>query len=289
MAHARCVVCDSNTELIYPECSDYFCGAPGKYDYYFCDECKTIQLHPLISEEELIPLYQQYYTETLALPDISTTSSWKSFARRCILSQIGYPADRIERILGFFLSLFPPIREKAYYDLGYCFVPYKSQCRLLEIGCGTGWFLKIMQNHGWEVYGIEPDADAVEIAQKHYGLTKNQVLVGTLSLNELPFPRESFDAIIIRHVIEHVPNPKEVLAKAFQLLRKGGVIALATPNGRSLASRWFGRYWRGLTPPWHLVLYNPTSIRALLKSVGFAKVRVRTRVFPAHWVYTASQ
>jgi hypothetical protein len=72
-------------------------------------------------------------------------------------------------------------------------------------------------------------------------------------------------------------------------MRPGGWLGMAMPNGRSLGSRWFGRSWRGHSPPWHLHLFGPGSLRRILRAAGFQVRRVRTRPLSAHWVYSASQ
>jgi SAM-dependent methyltransferase len=132
--------------------------------------------------------------------------------------------------------------------------------------------------------GIEPDESAVQKGRALYGV---EILQGTPE--RISFPEDHFDAVVMRHVLEHVPDPVELLRRCFRWLKPGGLLALATPNGGSLASRWFGRHWRGLTPPWHIHIFNPRSLRLLLVRSGFMNVRVRTTPVSAHWVYTASR
>ncbi|MCX7606848.1 MAG: class I SAM-dependent methyltransferase [Bacteroidia bacterium] len=280
-----CILCDSKGTMRYASCTDYYCGSPGEYSYLSCPSCDLLWVSPQPELSYLIELYNTYFGETLTVPELTRAPrSWTDFLRRAVLSTLGYPATRIERIMGIGLARVPLIREKARYGLGWTFLPYRQRGMFLEVGSGTGWFLKIMERWGWRGIGIEPDAKAVEIGRERYNV---DIREGTI--HELSFPQNTFDAIVMRHVIEHVPDPLSLLRQCSALLKPGGWLALATPNGRSLASRWFGRHWRGLMVPWHLFLFGPISMRLLLQKAGFTKVRVRTRAVSAHWIYTASR
>lgn len=280
-----CLVCGTEGELAYRNCYDFYCGSPGSYDYLCCRTCGLLWISPQPSLDELIRLYNDYHGETLLTPTFhNSPGSAKTFIRRCVLASMGYPGTPWMRLLGTLLGRLPVIGSRARYGLGWTFLPYRPSGRLLEIGCGTGWYLKIMRDWGWDVIGIEPDSSAVAKGRTLYGV---EVIEGTLE--QKPFPEAHFDAIVMRHVIEHLPEPETTLQECLRILKPGGMLALATPNGQSLASRWFGRYWRGATAPWHLYLFSPRSLRRLLAKCGFASIRIRTTAVSAHWVYTASR
>jgi predicted SAM-dependent methyltransferase len=77
------------------------------------------------------------------------------------------------------------------------------------------------------------------------------------------------------HVIEHVHDPVGVLKSCFELLRPGGVLWLETPNICSFGHETFGRNWRGLEPPRHLVIFSPASMRGALEVAGFSTVEIQ--------------
>lgn len=89
---------------------------------------------------------------------------------------------------------------------------------------------------------------------------------------------ECFDVITLAHVIEHVHHPVSVLEACYQLLKTGGHIWMDTPNIASQGHEQFGRNWRGLEPPRHLVLFTLQSMRNALESVGFSNVTIQPYV-----------
>ena len=140
--------------------------------------------------------------------------------------------------------------------------------RLLDVGCGMGEFAAGMAKLGWDAYGIDFDAAAIAVAERQAGLT---VTVGSLA--EQNYPSESFDAITMSNVIEHVPNPIETFDECFRVLRKGGRLVIITPNINSYGHKIFGQNWRGLDIPRHLYLFNKGSLEKFARNAGFNKYR----------------
>jgi SAM-dependent methyltransferase len=95
----------------------------------------------------------------------------------------------------------------------------------------------------------------------------------------------TFDAVTLSHSIEHVHEPDELLAAAFELLRPGGQLFVETPNLDAVAHRHFGRNWISLDPPRHLILFNRRSLRNAVSSAGFNRIRFRRRptLLPEIW------
>jgi SAM-dependent methyltransferase len=143
--------------------------------------------------------------------------------------------------------------------------------RLLDVGCATGEFLLAARARGWEVSGLDISPIAAERARR---LTGAAIHVGPL--DTAPYPPASFDAITLWEVIEHAPSPRRYLARVAALLRPGGVVALSTPNLRSLAYRLAGREWSAIGPNEHLYYFAPRTIGRLLASVGLAVERCST-------------
>lgn len=168
--------------------------------------------------------------------------------------------------------LIPRVRARASFSFGEMVVPFRKGGRLLEIGCGAGFYLAHMRMLGWSVWGIEVDPVAADVAAKYAGC---QVHVGTLE--DAPFEADSFDVIVSHHVIEHVYDPKAFVSSAGRLLSKGGLMAVQTPNFRSLGHRLFGADIYSLDPPRHLCLFSPGSMQTLFEDSGlFSDVRTTT-------------
>src|SRR5206468_4239492 len=137
------------------------------------------------------------------------------------------------------------------FEFSVFYLPSMRDGRLLEIGVGSGQMLAAMRTHGWQVEGVDLDPAAVRNAQAK-GLP---VKLGTLE--EQNYPDCSFDAIVMSHVIEHVPAPVSFLNECRRVLKPHGRLVLITPNSDSLGHRLYDRNWRGLEPPRHLHIFNP--------------------------------
>ncbi len=158
-----------------------------------------------------------------------------------------------------------------------------SHGRLLDVGCGSGRFLTLMRDAGWEVQGVEPDPVSAQIARDRHGIP---VTAGTLP--QAAFPDRSFDAITMNHVIEHVADPLALLAECRRVLRPGGNVVVVTPNVRSFGHRKFKDCWRGLEPPRHLCLFSMQSLGAAAAKAGLEAKEIRTSARSARFIGTAS-
>lgn len=139
----------------------------------------------------------------------------------------------------------------------------KTPCKLLDIGCGDGGFLRQLDPHSFDAFGLEPVEEAVERA-KQAGL---QVFKGNILKDALP--PESYDVVTLWHVFEHIKEPKEALRRIHTLLKPGGILVMAMPNVNSLACRLGGKYWFHLDSPRHLWLYNEKNTETLLSATHF--------------------
>ena len=138
--------------------------------------------------------------------------------------------------------------------------------RLLEVGCGGGDSLALLQELGWDAEGVDFDPEAVANARAKGLRVRQGDLAGQ------GYPSSSFDAVIASHVIEHVPDPEALLVEALRVLRPGGTLVLYTPNAASLGRRHYREDWRGLEPPRHLHVFTPQALSALTRRAGFAEV-----------------
>jgi len=133
---------------------------------------------------------------------------------------------------------------------------------ILDLGSGTGAFLNVMKNKGWQVKGIEPDEDARQLSKSLYSLNIEEPLV----LNKLQ--DGSFDAITLWHVLEHVHQLHDYIEHLKRLLKPGGKLFIAVPNYQSRDSAIYRSYWAAYDVPRHLYHFSPKSIEHLMQKHG---------------------
>jgi SAM-dependent methyltransferase len=139
---------------------------------------------------------------------------------------------------------------------------FRSNGRLLEIGCAYGFFLQEAARF-YDVAGIEI-ADAAVAFCRAGGLSVINGVADESTLAQFG----TLDVIVLLDVIEHLPDPQGTLALCRQHLNPGGVIVISTGDFASFYARLAGPRWRLMTPPQHLWFFTPDSIRHLSRSLG---------------------
>lgn len=156
---------------------------------------------------------------------------------------------------------------------------------ILDVGCGYGFFLTKARKRGWEVFGTELS----EIATRYANQQQHLPHVVCSDLDPSLFDGRQFDAINLTNVLEHVPSPTRTLTLCGQMLRDGGILMIRVPNMRfsdlhlrlspilKLFSGETFRNWGYLAtpPPEHLSGFTPKTIKHLLESRRFDKVRIK--------------
>ncbi len=137
---------------------------------------------------------------------------------------------------------------------------YKPAGRVLDVGCGPGFFLDAAMTMGYEPWGIDPSAYAVELARARHG---ERVRVGVLET--AAFEPASFDLVVASDAFEHVYAPLLFLQAAARLLKPDGVLAITTPDPTSLLARVSGRGWVSFKIPEHVYYWSPATIRRALE------------------------
>ena len=142
--------------------------------------------------------------------------------------------------------------------------------KILDIGTAGGSFLAVARKRGWQTYGVEPNKWLCEWAQKNYGL---YIQPGTI--DSLKYPDNFFDVITLWDVLEHVPNPSEVLQKCHALLKPGGFIYINYPDYNSYAARLMKSKWIFLLSV-HIYYFTRSTIAKMLEKTGYQTLGYRT-------------
>jgi 2-polyprenyl-3-methyl-5-hydroxy-6-metoxy-1,4-benzoquinol methylase len=156
--------------------------------------------------------------------------------------------------------------------------------KLLDIGAGTGAFVKHMKLNGWDSTGMEPDETARQLAKKIHRLD-------LLSIDHLYDPGEDlFDAITLWHVLEHVHDLHGYLDQLKKIVRpKHGRIFIALPNYTSYDAGVYQRYWAAYDVPRHLYHFSPFSMKQLLMKHGFQLLSIQQMWFDSFYISLLSE
>ena len=156
----------------------------------------------------------------------------------------------------------------------------KSKGNLLDIGAGTGDFLLVAKQNGWNAIGIEPSEKAKAIAQQ-----KGVELKSNLS----EFQDHSFDLITMWHVLEHVPNLENQIKELQRLLKPNGSIIIAVPNFKSFDANYYQEFWAAYDVPRHLWHFSKTAIQKLFLAENLELQKVLPMKFDSFYVSLLSE
>jgi len=145
----------------------------------------------------------------------------------------------------------------------------RKGARLLEVGSGMGHLIGSLEDT-FETYGMDLNHWAVKQSKAVIKKTNLQ----TASAQELPFKDGVFNVVIIKHIVEHLPDPKKALREIGRVTEKGGTLILATPNLDSLLKPWKGDKWIGYQDPTHISLKHPDEWSYLIEKAGFDLVDI---------------
>ena len=155
--------------------------------------------------------------------------------------------------------------------------------KLLDVGCGTGDFLKVAKDNKWTVSGIEPNENARAIANK-----KTSDSVYDID-HLLKFETKSFDVITLWHVLEHLPNLESQIEVFESLLKPNGRLVIAVPNYKSYDANYYKNFWAAFDVPRHLWHFSQTSISRLVAIKNMEVVKTAPMIFDAYYVSLLSE
>lgn len=155
----------------------------------------------------------------------------------------------------------------------------KGSGKLLDIGAGTGDFLVVAKNKGWEIAGVEVNKKARILAKEKSVPLKSRIE---------DFTDQKFDVITMWHVLEHISNYKEVLQTCQSLLSENGVLVIAVPNYKSYDAQYYKNNWAAYDVPRHLWHFSRQSLPKILKDT-FHLICIKPMVFDSFYVSLLSE
>jgi 2-polyprenyl-3-methyl-5-hydroxy-6-metoxy-1,4-benzoquinol methylase len=262
-----CAICGARGQVLYRDLADRFFSAPGQWQLARCPhaDCGLAWLNPMPMEEDVGLAYQTYFTHA---------EGKSNRLRRWFLA-----AYALANVIPSALTGLNQARRR----MEVLFLDGLAPGRLLDVGCGDGRFLHAMNQRGWRGEGVDFDPQAVDRARRQYGLT-----VHTGNLVDAGYREDTFDAVTLRHVIEHVPDPVGLLRECRRILKRSGRLVVVTPNLGSLGHRQFGRNWMNLDPPRHLHLFSGTTLARCARLAGFENSQTLTTAANADVVFAVS-
>jgi 2-polyprenyl-3-methyl-5-hydroxy-6-metoxy-1,4-benzoquinol methylase len=253
-----CPICNSSKTSKAFDAVDHF-STKETFPIYDCKSCGFRFTNKFPSEDSI----GRYYDS----PDYISHSDSKT--------------GLINRLYHFFRKQM--LKKKIDLVSKYVVPRQKDNIRLLDIGSGTGYFLNAAKERGYAVTGIEKDSNARDYAITNFGLdVKDEQSLWALK-------DESFDVITLWHVLEHLDNLNEVVAKIKSILKPNGVMILALPNHNSHDAKKYKGYWAAYDVPRHLWHFTPDSVEKLLSKHQFNIIKQKTMPLDAFYISMLSE
>ncbi|MFL9482652.1 class I SAM-dependent methyltransferase [Chitinophagaceae bacterium LWZ2-11] len=253
--YRQCPACGSNSILKQLSAKDYTVSQTD-FEIWHCDSC-TLRFTQNVPDAANIGSYYQSSNY------VSHSDTKKGFINRLYHVVRNYTLQSkrklVEKVTGIHAGA------------------------LLDIGSGTGYFAHTMQHAGWKVTGLEPDSSARNVAIEKYAMhLQSPEVLYTL-------PNDSFDAITMWHVLEHVHDLHGYWDKFGSLLKKDGRLIIAVPNYTSYDAQTYNEYWAAYDVPRHLYHFSPESLQLLAQQKGFTVEAYKPMWFDSFYVSMLSE
>jgi len=163
-----------------------------------------------------------------------------------------------------FCAMFESLLDKV--------VGFKREGKLLDVGAGVGTLLSVAARRGFAVKGVEVSRWAAAFAREKKGL---DILTG--SLEDACLEMEAFDVVVINHVLEHVDEPRALMAEVHRILKNDGLLVIGVPNIGSIMAGLQSGKWPSLRPEEHIWHFTPATIKRLVTEAGFTELYFEAR------------
>lgn len=234
----NCPVCGSAQYSAWFTLTDRNIGLPGEFPLVRCTQCGVAYLNPRPSLDSVGRFYPRAYAPHQA------------------------PSKRTSGLLHWLRSYGQWKRYRVLARLRW-------SGRVLDVGCGIGQFMVVMEQHGWKSVGIDQSEQAVAYVRGVLGLEAYQGYFESLRL-----PDGAFDAITMWDSLEHMHFPRTALREAWRLLNPGGYLIIRVPSLDSFDRHLFKTNWAGFDAPRHLVAFDRQALIRLVADCGFTVERL---------------
>ncbi len=246
-----CIVCQGPLVHHVDSFYDTRFGIEGKYEVWRCGRCQLEQMFPVPAPAQLKSLYESHYNFGGEKGTLYTN------LREWLFSSFLY-------------------RMWIRLDGDLSFHGRKGTGRLIDIGCNEGRGLQIYARNGFQVEGCELNETAAAVARDR-GFIVHPHPVGEFT------PSAPYDVAVLSNVLEHVPDPLQMLIETRRILSSKGQLWISCPNSQSWLRNMFGRYWINWHVPFHVSQFSPQTVTTLMEQAGFKRIEIR-QVTPALWV-----
>jgi SAM-dependent methyltransferase len=244
-----CPICGSTQQAILFEGTDInWETTDERFSVVRCNSCGIVRTAPQPSIDQLKKYYPDVYYTIEDLSEDYYVRRWKRF--------------QIEKL-------------KIVQQ-------YHSGGKLLDIGCGRGYFLYEARSAGYNVAGIEFSAQTAALAKSRWDLQ-----IETADVVTYPYPPLRYDIVTLWHVFEHIADPNRLLQGLYNTLTSNGVLVIAVPNFAGMQARLFRGKWLHLDLPRHLYHYTPESLSGLVQKNGYAirGISLRSQEYDAAGIF----
>ena len=249
----KCPICACTNFRKKLSCTDYSTSREN-FNIVSCETCDFTITNPRPSDENL----GNYYKSEMY---ISHTNESNGLFNRTYQHVRRYAIKRK-------VSLLKKVKENGTH---------------LDIGCGTGEFLKACKDSGFKTKGIEPSALARNQAINNYNLSVSQ------DTNLSKYSDSEFDSISMWHVLEHMPNLNTALGQINRILKSDGKLIIAVPNHKSWDASYYKEHWAAWDVPIHLWHFSKYTIEKLLENYDFKLIKTKPMIFDSYYVSLLSE
>jgi 2-polyprenyl-3-methyl-5-hydroxy-6-metoxy-1,4-benzoquinol methylase len=258
---------------------------PAIIHYHYCPACSSASIKPVLTVEDYSVSNEKFEIWECAacglrftqdVPDRNSIGRYYQSSQ--YISHSNTKTGIVNKLYHFVRNF--TLAQKKRLIIGRTGLNKGS---LLDIGAGAGAFAAYMKSAGWSVTGLEPDESTRAKAIQNYGIT----LAPSEEL--FRFIPESFNAITMWHVLEHVHDLHGYLVEIKKLLKPGGVLFIAVPNYTSDDASRYKASWAAYDVPIHLYHFSPGSMKTLLDKHGFRISSIRPMWFDSFYVSLLSE
>lgn len=249
----KCPVCETTVFSLFLEVKDYFLTGEA----FSIQQCKACGFKFINPRPDKIEIGRYYQSDEYISHDAKKSS---------IISHIYW----IARVFSIKIK-FKIVRK------------YIQPGRILDIGCGTGEFLKYCKSKGFDVAGVEPNDKASGFAKQVNGIPVWN------KLTDLNAGKGAFNCITMWHVLEHVHDLNETLELVKGLINPEGIFVVAVPNCNSWDAQEYGEFWAAYDVPRHLYHFTDATLDKLASNHGFGIRKTIPQKLDAYYVSMLSE